>query len=88
MFAAACLGADAGETQILAFQPGLHGVAGELGRNRLEDAKHAGDGHELGMKFLAEHPRAELTARPGVYRDLIHAQSEMLRTLAMKGGGA
>ena len=29
---------------------------------------------------------AELAERPGVYRDLIRAQSEMLRALAMRGG--
>src|SRR5258706_8278425 len=58
-------GTDARETQFLARQPGLHGVAGQLGRNRLENAKHAGDRDEFGMKFLAEHPRGELTARAG-----------------------
>src|SRR5258708_23789561 len=59
-------GTDARETQFLARQPGLHGVAGQLGGNRLENAKHAGDPDEVGMKFLAKHPRREPTppARP------------------------
>src|SRR5260370_25209649 len=57
-------GTDARETQFLARQPGLHGVAGQLGGNRLENAKHPGDRNELGMKLLAEHPRRELTTRP------------------------
>src|ERR1700719_2658078 len=56
---------DAREMQLLARQPGLHGVAGELRGNRLENAKNSGDRNECGMKFLADHPRGELTARAG-----------------------
>src|ERR1700736_809645 len=57
-------GTDAGEMQILAFQPGLHGAAGKLGGNRLEDAKHAGDRHEFGIKFLAENPAGKAPPAP------------------------
>src|SRR6267378_7614845 len=57
-------GADAGEMQLLACEPCLYGLARKLGGNRLENAKYARDRDELGMKFLAEHARGELTACP------------------------
>src|SRR6202041_476314 len=51
--------------KILAGEPRLHGFAGKLGGNRFEDAEHAGDRHQLGVKLLAEYPRGQLAARPG-----------------------
>src|SRR5260370_2183422 len=57
-------GTDARETQFLARQPGLHGVAGQLGGNRLENAKHPRDRDQFGIKFRAEHPPAPPTPPP------------------------
>src|SRR6185437_3783034 len=46
------------EAQIVAIQPRLHRLAGELRRQGLEYAKYARDRDELGAELLTEHPRA------------------------------
>ena len=53
------------KSQVVAIQPGLHGLARQLRREGLEHAEHAGDGNQLGMKFLAEHARADFAPRAG-----------------------
>src|SRR5689334_20592485 len=55
-------GADPGEAQVVAGEPRLHGFAGELRRNGFEHTEHAGDGHELGVKLLTKHTRADVAA--------------------------
>ena len=51
--------------QLVAIQPRLDRLAGELGRNGLENTEYARDGYELGVEFLAENPSGEVFARPG-----------------------
>src|SRR6185312_7665357 len=52
------------ETQIVAIQPRLNRLAGELRRQGLEYPEYTRDRYELGAKFLTEHPCAGLA--PGL----------------------
>src|ERR1700722_18168679 len=55
--------ADAAKVQLVAIQPRLDRLAGEIGRNSLENTEHARDRHELGVELLAENPCADVIAR-------------------------
>src|SRR6267154_1007191 len=57
------LAANPAKMQIVAVQPGLDGLAGEIGGNGLEDPEDARDRHELGVELLAEHARSHVFAR-------------------------
>src|SRR5262245_699757 len=57
-------GPDATEMKIFAFEPGLDRLADEILGDRFEDTKDAGDRHQLGVEFLAQHPRARPAERP------------------------
>src|ERR1700675_4458630 len=57
--------ADRCEMQVLAVEPRLNGFAGQGGRDRFENPKYTGNRNQFRVKFLTEHPRAELTTRAG-----------------------
>ena len=56
---------NAGELELVAGEPRLHGVAFQLRWNGLEDAEHPGHGDELGMELVAEDPRGGFAAGAG-----------------------
>src|SRR6185436_4867651 len=53
------------KTQVVAVEPRLHGFARQVRRDGLENSEHAGDGHQLGMKLVAEHARTHFAAHAG-----------------------
>src|SRR5690606_35921489 len=57
------LTAEPRELQIVTVEPALHGLAGELRGNRLEDAEHTRDRNQLGVELLAEHACARIASR-------------------------
>src|SRR5688572_1266441 len=66
------------KVQIVAVEPRLHGFARQIRRDGLENTEHAGDGHQLGIEFVAEHSRADFAAhssdRPAAQRAVhVHA---------------
>lgn len=67
-------GADTCELKIVAFEPCLHRLAGEIGGDRFEDAEHARYRYELRIELLAEDARAGVTAcareRPAAQRSI------------------
>src|ERR1700722_5842307 len=56
--------ADAAKVQLVAIQPCLDRLAGEIGRNGLKKTETPGERNELGMELLAENPCADVLARP------------------------
>src|SRR6202008_524563 len=53
------------KTQVVAIEPRLHGFARQVRRDGLENSEHAGDGYQLGVKIVTEHPRADFAAHAG-----------------------
>src|SRR5688572_5065109 len=57
------LAAEARELQSITVEPALHGLAGKLRGNRLEDAEHTRDRDQLSTELLAEDTCAQVAAR-------------------------
>src|SRR5579884_3717187 len=51
------LSSQAAEVELVAIQPRLNGLAGEFGREGLENAEYTSDGDELRVKLLTKHAR-------------------------------